>query len=64
VDAEPDPGAICAAVAAGRVQVVARPLSWLAAAGIMADVLSEVRGPRRLAAEEATTSTAIGNASL
>jgi predicted metal-dependent phosphoesterase TrpH len=28
VDAEPDPEAICAAIAAGRVQVESRPLSW------------------------------------
>ena len=28
VDAEPDPDAICAAIAAGRVQVESRPLSW------------------------------------
>jgi predicted metal-dependent phosphoesterase TrpH len=36
VDAERDAGAICAAVAAGRVSVVSRPLSWAEAAGIMA----------------------------
>ena len=28
VDAEPDPAAICGAIAAGRVQVVSQPLSW------------------------------------
>ena len=28
VDAEPDPDAICAAIAAGRVQVESRPVSW------------------------------------
>jgi predicted metal-dependent phosphoesterase TrpH len=35
VDAERDPDAICAAVAAGRVLVESRPLSWIAAAGLM-----------------------------
>jgi predicted metal-dependent phosphoesterase TrpH len=38
VDAPRDAGAICAAVAAGRVSVVSRPLSWTEAAGIMADL--------------------------
>jgi len=36
VDAPRDAGAICAAVAAGRVSVVSRPLAWTEAAGIMA----------------------------
>jgi predicted metal-dependent phosphoesterase TrpH len=35
VDAERDPAAICAAIAAGRVTVEARPQSWLAACGIV-----------------------------
>jgi predicted metal-dependent phosphoesterase TrpH len=35
VDAEPDPDAICAAIAAGRVQVESRPLSWPHAVQIM-----------------------------
>jgi predicted metal-dependent phosphoesterase TrpH len=35
VDAEPNPGAICAAIAAGRVTVVSQPISWAAAARIM-----------------------------
>jgi predicted metal-dependent phosphoesterase TrpH len=39
VDAERDPGAICEAIAAGRVRVESRPLSWAAAAGIMASLL-------------------------
>jgi predicted metal-dependent phosphoesterase TrpH len=38
VDAEPDPAAICAAVAEGRVQYEATPLSWFAAASIMTDL--------------------------
>jgi predicted metal-dependent phosphoesterase TrpH len=52
VDAAPDPTAICEAVLAGRVQVVARPHSWLTAAQIMltlrAPSLSPfVRAPQR-----------------
>jgi predicted metal-dependent phosphoesterase TrpH len=35
VDAEPDADAMCAAIAAGRVQVVARPLSMFTAARLM-----------------------------
>jgi predicted metal-dependent phosphoesterase TrpH len=48
VDAPRDAGAICAAVAAGRVSVVSRPLSWRQAAGIMTDIIEWRRrtGPR------------------
>lgn len=35
VDAEPNASAICAAIAAGRVTVVSRPISWAAAARVM-----------------------------
>jgi predicted metal-dependent phosphoesterase TrpH len=38
VDAEPDADAICEAVAAGRVEVRAKALSWREAAAIMADL--------------------------
>jgi predicted metal-dependent phosphoesterase TrpH len=38
VDADPEPDAICEAIAAGRVSVVAHPHSWLRAAGIMSDL--------------------------
>lgn len=38
VDAPRDAGAICAAIADGRVQVVARPLAWTEAASIMSDL--------------------------
>ena len=34
VDADPDPDAICAAIAAGRVEVKSRPLTWVEAASI------------------------------
>src|SRR5690242_3662487 len=40
VDAPPDADAICAAVAAGRVEVRATPLAWIAAAAIMVDLLA------------------------
>jgi predicted metal-dependent phosphoesterase TrpH len=39
VDAAPDPGAICEAIVAGRVSVVASPLTSVEAAGIMSDLL-------------------------
>lgn len=39
VDAEPDADAICAAILAGKVEVVARPLSWIDAGGLMIDLL-------------------------
>jgi hypothetical protein len=40
VDAEPGADAICAAIRAGRVRVEARPLSIVAAASIMSQLLS------------------------
>jgi predicted metal-dependent phosphoesterase TrpH len=49
VDAAPDPDAICDAIAAGRVTFECRPLGWLKAAGVMADLTftDHVLGPRR-----------------
>ena len=38
VDAEPNPNAICAAIAAGRVRVETRPLSWPHAVQIIASL--------------------------
>jgi len=38
VDAAPDPDAICAAIAAGRVSVVSNPLPWRDAAGIITEL--------------------------
>jgi predicted metal-dependent phosphoesterase TrpH len=38
VDAEPNPDSICAAITAGRVSVVRRPLTCVEAAGIMGDL--------------------------
>ena len=35
VDAEPNPSAICGAIAAGRVSVVTQPLSWATAVRVM-----------------------------
>lgn len=48
VDAAADPDAICAAVADGRVECQATPLSWRDAAGIMVDLFACRRpaGPR------------------
>jgi predicted metal-dependent phosphoesterase TrpH len=40
VDAERDPDAICAAIAAGRVRVVSRPLGYLEAAGILGSLFA------------------------
>ena len=48
VDAEPHPDAICAAVAAGKVRVESRPLSWANAAGIMSAVILSGVTPRWL----------------
>jgi predicted metal-dependent phosphoesterase TrpH len=44
----PDAGAVCAAIAAGRVRVEATPLTWPGAAGIMMDLLAwrTPAGPR------------------
>ena len=39
VDAERDPDAICDAIAAGRVRVESRPISWAAAARLMSALL-------------------------
>jgi hypothetical protein len=39
VDAAPDADAICAAIAAGRVRVESRPLSWMDVARVMAMML-------------------------
>ncbi len=47
VDAEPDADAICAAVRAGRVEVVARPLSAIGAGVLLAELVgSSVFSPR------------------
>jgi predicted metal-dependent phosphoesterase TrpH len=47
IEAEPHPDAICAAVLAGKVEVVARPLSWFEACGLMAELVgSSMFSPR------------------
>src|SRR6266550_99801 len=46
VDAEPNAVAICAAIAAGRVQVVSQPLSMLTATRLMADLVASTLLPR------------------
>jgi len=60
VDAPRDASAICAAIAQGRVQVVSRPLSWIAAAGIMADL----SGWRRHAGPQPNTTPASDSTSI
>jgi predicted metal-dependent phosphoesterase TrpH len=49
VDAAPDADAICAAVAAGRVQFEARPLSTFTAGRLMTDLMAQTVLPRRAA---------------
>lgn len=46
VDAERSAASICAAIAAGRVRVVSRPISWAAATAIMAGLLTTPRRSR------------------
>jgi predicted metal-dependent phosphoesterase TrpH len=48
VDAERDADSICAAVLAGRVQVEARPHSWLSAATLATELIGSSFLPRRL----------------
>jgi hypothetical protein len=57
VDAEPNADAICAAIAAGRVQVVARPLSTLTATRLMADLVASTLLPRPAARAPQTIRT-------
>ncbi len=45
VDAPPNADAICEAIAAGRVRVESRPLTWIEAASIMATMLRSHVGP-------------------
>jgi predicted metal-dependent phosphoesterase TrpH len=45
VDAAPDASSICAAVSAGRTQVVATPHSWLTAAQLMTSLLAPSLAP-------------------
>jgi predicted metal-dependent phosphoesterase TrpH len=56
VDAERDPVAICAAVAAGRVRLVTRPLTWATAVRLVTAILASsfVLGPRSTQPAEAT----------
>jgi predicted metal-dependent phosphoesterase TrpH len=46
VDAEPHPDHICAAIAAGRVRVVSRPLTWVEAARTLGAMLLTDVAPR------------------
>lgn len=44
VDAAPDPRSICRAIAAGRVQVVSRPLTWPEALRTMSSIVAPLLG--------------------
>jgi hypothetical protein len=46
VDADPNPAAICEAIAAGRVRVVATPHSTFTAARLMANLIASTFLPR------------------
>lgn len=59
IDADRDPAAICEAVAAGRVQVVSRPLTVREAAATVADVILGVQMPGRTEAPLATARATI-----
>jgi predicted metal-dependent phosphoesterase TrpH len=48
VDADPNPAAICEAIAAGRVRVVATPHSTFTAARLMADLVASTFLPRTI----------------
>ncbi len=48
VDAPRDAGAICAAIAAGRVHVESRPMSWIDVARVLAIMVRSEAGPRLL----------------
>ena len=50
IDARPDANGICAAIAAGRIQVVAQPLSPFTAGRLMTDLLLDCVRPRPAAA--------------
>jgi hypothetical protein len=52
VDAPSDADAICTAIAAGRVTYECRPIGWIKAAGVIADMMftDHVLGPRRQSA--------------
>jgi len=49
VEAEPTADSICSAIAAGRVHVIAQPISTLAAARLMIDLYANVLLPQRAA---------------
>jgi predicted metal-dependent phosphoesterase TrpH len=55
VDAEPDAAAICDAIAAGRVQVVATPHTFVRAAWLMTTLVASTVLPRRTANVEPRT---------
>jgi predicted metal-dependent phosphoesterase TrpH len=60
VDADRDPGAICQAIAAGRVSVVSHPLTWREALGL----LSEMFGWRTPAGPQVQTTPAADSTNI
>lgn len=60
VDAPPDPDAICAAIAEGRVHLEHRPLAWTEVASIITDLFAW----RPLAGTRARTTAASGSTSI
>ena len=57
VDADPNPASICAAVAAGRVELVTTPLSWPTAIRLFTTIVGSSLVPRRSSAQEAAPAT-------
>jgi len=57
VDAEANPDAICAAIAAGCVRVESRPLSWMEVARIMPDIIAVSLLPQRQSASQRAPSS-------
>lgn len=57
VDADPNPGSICAAIAAGRVELVTKPLTWPAAIRLFTSIVGASLIPRRSSAPEASLAT-------
>lgn len=57
VDADPTPSSICAAIAAGRVELVTTPLTWPTAIRLFTTIVGSSLIPRRPSAPEAAPAT-------
>ena len=60
VDAEPDPDAICAAIAAGRLRVESRPMPWIDIASVLGGLVLGDIARWRDARARRTVTTATG----